>query len=106
MTLPYAFVFNHIGKDISPIQKVFIKHANKYPDKLDWTTTSVAIHALPKRSPVSNREEMCSYSITNLVRVALANESQPLLFSKSAKQTISVGTVALIWSVRYQVVER
>ena len=68
MTLAYAFVFNHIGKDISQIQKVFIKHTNKNPDKLDWTATNVAIHALPKRSPVSNREEICNHSITGLVR--------------------------------------
>ena len=34
-----------VGEDISQIQKVFIKHANKNPDKLDWTATSVAIHA-------------------------------------------------------------
>ena len=40
-----------VGEDISQIQKVFIKHANKNPDKLDWTATSVAIHAFAEAYP-------------------------------------------------------
>jgi hypothetical protein len=40
-----------VGEDISQIQKVFIKHANKNPDKLDWTATSVAIHAFAEAFP-------------------------------------------------------
>ena len=40
-----------VGEDISQIQKVFIKHANKNSDKLDWTATSVAIHAFVEAFP-------------------------------------------------------
>jgi len=40
-----------VGEDISQIQKVFLKDANKNSDKLDWTATSVAIHAFAEAFP-------------------------------------------------------
>jgi len=40
-----------VGEDISQIQKVFVKHARGNPDKLDWTATSVAIHAFAEAFP-------------------------------------------------------